>query len=186
MLDWPISVCRTVQQVRQWMSRDALLQPPDTSRKWQSSRCKGRLCAAARQVGQEWLTCGVHKQNVLLVALGSALRLKGDLGRIFLIAALVERDAQAHAVRLQLLNCAAAEGVTRRYHHLRATWTSPQMPFLVASIIQFCATDLGHETGLGMHAQHCPGYDPRGCCEQAQGGGTAASWEKAHRDVILE
>ena len=77
----------------------------------------GQVQGRASAVG--WRTGSVDQQHIRLVALGRALRLERHLGGVLLVAALVQRDAQAHAVRLQLLHRAAAEGVAGRNHHLR-------------------------------------------------------------------
>jgi hypothetical protein len=68
---------------------------------------------------EEVVTCRVHQEDIDFGA-GSVLgSLVGHLGRVLLVATLVQGDVQAVAMRLQLLHSSRTEGVTSRHHHLQ-------------------------------------------------------------------
>ena len=57
--------------------------------------------------------------------LGSLDRLRRDVGGILLVSPLEERDAEAFAVRSQLLNGAGSKRVARGDHHLDVVLQEP-------------------------------------------------------------
>lgn len=92
----------------------------------------------------------VHQQDVNAVPGCMLASLECNLGWIFLIPTLIQRDVEAVAMRLQLLNSSRSEGVASSNHHLQCIpWSAGSCtPRQRVALAKRICISLGGDLGL--------------------------------------